>query len=64
MSEVHDPTPMPICQFIIKQLITFWHSGALCTGVPKRQKMIKNSNGDVPISDFIRLIHAAETGSV
>ena len=29
---------------IIKQLLTFWHSGALCTGVPERQRLIKIVN--------------------
>ena len=28
----------------IKQLLTFWHSGALCTGVPERQRLIKIVN--------------------
>ena len=26
---------------IIKQLLTFWHSGALCTGVPETSKIDK-----------------------
>jgi len=29
---------------IIKHLLTFWHSGALCTGVPERQRLIKVVN--------------------
>jgi len=29
---------------IIKQLLTFWYSGAQCTGVPERQKLIKIVN--------------------
>jgi len=42
---------------IIKHLLTFWHSGALCTGVPERQRLTKVvKNGDVPISDIIRLV--------
>ena len=29
---------------IIKQLLMFWHSGALCTGVPECQRLIKIVN--------------------
>jgi len=62
---------LPIIKQLPVGLLPFKHSGALCTGVPERQRLIKNSKRMVMClypTSFDYLMHAAElkaeTGNV